>query len=66
MQDLVDDAVSKGATVTAGGMRNKDHPNGLFYLPTVRALILPSWFSVHDVSYDTKVRVVALYGDNML
>lgn len=31
----MDDAVSKGATVTVGGMRNKDHPDGLFYLPTV-------------------------------
>lgn len=37
LQGLVDDAVSKGATVTTGGMRNKDHPDGLFYLPTVGA-----------------------------
>lgn len=33
----MDDAVSKGATVTTGGTRNKEHPNGLFFLPTVRA-----------------------------
>lgn len=35
VQDLVDEAVSKGATVTTGGTRNKDHPDGLFFLPTV-------------------------------
>ena len=36
-QGLVDEAVSKGAKVTTGGKRNPDHPNGLFYLPTVSA-----------------------------
>eukprot|EP00904_Undaria_pinnatifida_P006431 jgi/Undpi1/2918/HiC_scaffold_14.g06295.m1 len=35
VQALVDEAVSKGAKVTTGGKRNPDHPNGLFYLPTV-------------------------------
>ncbi|CAN0468347.1 unnamed protein product, partial [Discosporangium mesarthrocarpum] len=35
VQELVEDALSKGAKVMAGGERNKDHPHGLFYRPTV-------------------------------
>lgn len=33
----MDEAVSQGATVTTGGHRNSDFPNGLFYRPTVSA-----------------------------
>jgi len=35
IQDLVDDAVAKGATVRVGGRRNTAHGPGLFYEPTV-------------------------------
>ncbi|CAM9681655.1 unnamed protein product, partial [Choristocarpus tenellus] len=41
VQSLVDDAVSKGANVMAGGRRNPNFPNGLFYLPTVLAGVTP-------------------------
>lgn len=41
LEELVDDAVSKGATVLCGGSRPADHPRGWFYLPTVLTGITP-------------------------
>ena len=62
VQDLVDDAVSKGATVTVGGTRNKDHPTGLFYLPTVRPTCFSSFFTLLFVLVPAE-RVANLHGN---
>jgi len=35
VEELVKDAVNRGAKVLAGGERNSEHPEGLFYKPTV-------------------------------
>ncbi|MGW6566687.1 NADP-dependent succinic semialdehyde dehydrogenase [Streptomyces sp. NPDC054975] len=41
LEELVDDAVRKGATVLCGGSRPEDHARGWFYLPTVLSGITP-------------------------
>ncbi|MFD3946122.1 NADP-dependent succinic semialdehyde dehydrogenase [Streptomyces sp. NPDC058579] len=41
LEELVDDAVRKGATVLCGGSRPQDRSRGWFYLPTVLADITP-------------------------
>lgn len=45
VQELVDDAISKGARCMTGGKRNPDLPGGLFYSPTVLA----------DVTHDMRI-----------
>lgn len=41
VEELVEDAVRKGATVLCGGGRPPGHPDGWFYAPTVLAGITP-------------------------
>ncbi|MGW7431714.1 NADP-dependent succinic semialdehyde dehydrogenase [Streptomyces sp. NPDC054861] len=42
LEELVDDAVGKGATVLCGGGRPEDRPRGWFYRPTVLTGIAPA------------------------
>ncbi|MFF7178446.1 NADP-dependent succinic semialdehyde dehydrogenase [Streptomyces sp. NPDC008121] len=42
LEELVDDAVGKGATVLCGGGRPEDRPRGWFYRPTVLTGITPA------------------------
>ena len=41
LEELVDDAVRRGATVECGGRRPANHPDGWFYEPTVLTGITP-------------------------
>ncbi|MFC5144577.1 NADP-dependent succinic semialdehyde dehydrogenase [Streptomyces aureoversilis] len=41
LEELVDDAVRRGATALCGGRRPKEHPKGWFYEPTVLTGITP-------------------------
>ena len=52
MDDHLEDAVAKGATVVAGGGRESGRPTGLYYQPTV----------VTDVSLDTLVNREETFG----
>lgn len=51
-QELVDDAVSKGARILTGGRRNQEYPDGQFYEPTVLA----------DVSEDMRIAKEEAFG----
>jgi len=55
IQELVDDAVSKGARVLVGGKRNPDYPHGNFYLPTVLV----------DVNNDMRIAQEEVFGPVM-
>jgi len=55
IQALVDDAVSKGARLLAGGSRNKELEPGIFYRPTILA----------DVTHDMKIAKEEVFGPVM-
>jgi len=55
VQDLVDDAVHRGARLLAGGKRNMALPSGLFYEPTILA----------DVTSDMRIAQEEVFGPVM-
>ncbi|CAB1116703.1 ALDH [Ectocarpus sp. CCAP 1310/34] len=64
VQDLVNDAVSKGAKVTTGGSRNMEHPNGLFYLPTVLAGVTPDMKIAQEEVFGPVMSIIKVPGDS--
>jgi acyl-CoA reductase-like NAD-dependent aldehyde dehydrogenase len=55
IQDLVDDAVAKGARLLTGGKRNASLPDGLFYEPTILA----------DITADMEISRKEVFGPVM-
>ncbi|GAA0452779.1 NADP-dependent succinic semialdehyde dehydrogenase [Streptomyces stramineus] len=51
LEELVDDAVRRGATALCGGQRPADLPRGWFYTPTVLAGITPDMRIHHEEAF---------------
>merc|ERR1740121_1937960 len=61
---LVDDAVSKGARVLAGGKRNKEFPDGQFFEPTVLADVTEDMLVAQEETFGPILSIFRVKGNS--
>jgi acyl-CoA reductase-like NAD-dependent aldehyde dehydrogenase len=64
IQDLVDDAVKKGATLLTGGQRNAALPHGHFFEPTLLTGVTPSMRIFREEVFGPVMTVVKVPNDD--
>eukprot|EP00009_Paramoeba_aestuarina_P003916 CAMPEP_0201523432 /NCGR_PEP_ID=MMETSP0161_2-20130828/19839_1 /ASSEMBLY_ACC=CAM_ASM_000251 /TAXON_ID=180227 /ORGANISM="Neoparamoeba aestuarina, Strain SoJaBio B1-5/56/2" /LENGTH=586 /DNA_ID=CAMNT_0047922547 /DNA_START=36 /DNA_END=1796 /DNA_ORIENTATION=+ len=63
VQELVDDAVKRGARLLIGGKVNPNLPNGLFYEPTILADVTPEMRIAQEEVFGPVMSVFKIKGD---
>ncbi|MGK5732969.1 NADP-dependent succinic semialdehyde dehydrogenase [Streptomyces sp. URMC 124] len=62
LEELVDDAVRRGATALCGGRRPKEHPGGWFYEPTVLTGVTPDMRIHREEAFGPVATVYRVHG----
>lgn len=64
VEELVNDAVKRGARVVAGGHRNTDYPSGQFFQPTVLADCTHEMRIVNEEAFGPVMLILKWHSDD--